>query len=88
MPPAPTAALNDTWTFDFETRSWTRMTPAVSPPPHHFATMAYHPLADRVVLFAGYDTWQDLVMNDTWFCDPRRHRWMEISRQGTTAGGV
>ena len=34
------------------------------------------------------DTWQDLVMNDTWIDDPRRHRWMEISGQGTTAGGV
>jgi hypothetical protein len=25
MPPAPTAALNDSWTFDLEIRSWTRM---------------------------------------------------------------
>jgi hypothetical protein len=37
--------LNDTWAFDFETNTWTLMGPAVSPPPHHFAAMAYHPLA-------------------------------------------
>jgi len=70
--------LNDTWTFDFETRSWTRMTPAVSPPPHHFAAMAYHPLADRVVLFGGSDIWQDLVMNDTWTYDYEADAWTEI----------
>jgi hypothetical protein len=70
--------LNDTWAFDFETNTWTLMGPAVSPPPHHFAAMAYHPLADRVVLFGGYDIGQDAVLNDTWVYDYDTNTWTEL----------
>lgn len=70
--------LNDTWAFDFETNAWTLMGPAVSPPPHHFAALAYHPLADRVVLFGGYDIWQDAVLNDTWTYDYDTNTWTEL----------
>jgi hypothetical protein len=72
------ATLNDTWAFDFETNTWTLMGPAVSPPPHHFAAMAYHPLADRVVLFGGYNIWQDVVLNDTWVYDYDTNTWTEL----------
>jgi hypothetical protein len=70
--------LNDTWAYDFETNIWTLMGPAVSPPPHHFAAMAYHPAADRVVLFGGYDIWQDAVLNDTWAYDYNTNTWTEL----------
>ena len=70
--------LNETWAFDFETKMWTRMEPAVSPPPHHFAAMAYHPLADRVVLFGGYDIYPNVVRNDTWTYDYDMNTWTEL----------
>lgn len=70
--------LNDTWSFDFETRMWTQMEPAVSPPPHHFAAMAYHPLADRAVLFGGFDIYKESVLNDTWTYDYDTNTWTEL----------
>ncbi len=70
--------LNDTWEFDFETKEWTQMTPSVKPPPHHFAAMAYHPLADRVVLFGGFDNETDTLLNDTWTYDYNENTWTEV----------
>ncbi len=70
--------LNDTWAFDFETKMWTQMNPAVSPPPHHFAAMAYNPLADRVVLFGGFDIYADFSRNDTWTYDYNSDTWTEV----------
>jgi hypothetical protein len=54
------------------------MGPAVNPPPHHFAAMAYDPAADRVVLFGGYDIWADAVLNDTWVYDYDTNTWNEL----------
>lgn len=70
--------LNDTWAFDFKSKIWTRMDPTVSPPPHHFAAMAYHPLVDRVVLFGGFDIYENVSLNDTWTYDYNTNTWIEL----------
>lgn len=71
--------LNDTWAFDFETNTWNLMSPAISPPPHHFAAMVYHPNADRVILFGGYDIKDSTVLNDTWAYDYNKNTWMNLN---------
>jgi N-acetylneuraminic acid mutarotase len=70
--------LNDTWAYDFETNTWTEMRPATSPPPHHFAAMTYHPLADRIILFGGYNIWTEESLNDTWAYDYNSNNWMNL----------
>ena len=73
--------MNDTWAFDFETNTWTEMAPPESPPPHHFAAMAYHPLADRVVLFGGFDIYAYVSLNDTWTYDYNTDTWTEVNTE-------
>jgi N-acetylneuraminic acid mutarotase len=70
--------LNDTWVYNFETNAWTEMQPATSPPPHHFAAMTYHPLADRVILFGGYNIQADEYLNDTWAYDYNSNTWTDL----------
>jgi N-acetylneuraminic acid mutarotase len=70
--------LNDTWAYDFQTNTWTEMRPANSPPPHHFAAMTYHPLADRVILFGGYIIQADKYLNDTWAYDYNSNTWTDL----------
>lgn len=64
------STLNDqTWALDLRVRRWTRMHPAVSPPPQNFHAMAYDPEADRVILFSGHGqqgTWAYDYDTDTW----------------------
>ena len=71
--------LNDTWAFNFKTNTWTRMSPVISPPPHHFAAMAYHPKADRVILFGGYNIMDSIVLNDTWVYDYNKNTWTRMN---------
>lgn len=70
--------LNDTWAFDFESNTWAEMRPATSPPPHHFAAMAYHPFAGRVILFGGYNIQTDESLNDTWAYDYTSNTWTNL----------
>ena len=71
--------LCDTWAFDFAANTWTRMSPSVNPPPHHFAAMVYHPKADRVILFGGYNIQDSAVLNDTWAYDYNTNTWANLS---------
>lgn len=71
--------LNETWAFDFETNAWVLMSPAISPPPHHFAAMVYHPTADRVILFGGYNIKDSAALNDTWSYDYNKNAWVNLN---------
>jgi hypothetical protein len=59
--------FNDTWEFS-KTTGWKKLAPSVSPPPLTFASMAYDPTTETVVLFGG-----SLANNDnsdaTWTWD-------------------
>jgi cysteine-rich repeat protein len=56
-----TPALAETWEWDGT--DWTQRQPAHMPSPHVFATLAYDPIRERVVLYGdggvlAYDTWE------------------------------
>lgn len=70
--------LDDTWAFDFDTKQWTQMRPAQSPPPLHFAAMAYHRLDNRVVLFGGFVNEAGTSLNGTWTYDYNKNIWTEV----------
>lgn len=61
---------DETWTFDGS--SWTRHSPASSPPPRHSHLMAWDPVRRRVVLTGGSSSAPfapALVFQDTWEWD-------------------
>ena len=44
---------NDTWTYDYNSDTWTEMKPAVKPPGVNFQGMVYDSKADRVIMWGG-----------------------------------
>ena len=59
----------DTWSYDFESNTWTKMAPLISPPGRNFQMMAYDSAADRVILWGGrndQDVWAYDYNTDTW----------------------
>jgi N-acetylneuraminic acid mutarotase len=61
---------NETFIYDPESKSWTQMSPDISPPARKDHMMVYHPTLDRVILFGGDErdehTWAYDVDTDTW----------------------
>jgi N-acetylneuraminic acid mutarotase len=50
---SPTNCWDDTWAYDYNTNTWTKMQPAVSPPQRVYHNMVYIPEIDRVLLWGG-----------------------------------
>lgn len=60
--------FGDTWAWNGT--SWTKLSPAISPPARQGAAMAYDPVRGRIVLFGGADSWAiATLLADTWEWD-------------------
>ncbi|MHA2302593.1 MAG: Kelch repeat-containing protein, partial [Candidatus Thorarchaeota archaeon] len=71
----------DTWSFDYNTNTWTNMSPAINPPTIEWHQMTYHSGLDRVVLFGGHlsgggSDW--LNSNETWTYDFNTNTWTDM----------
>lgn len=51
---SPWFMYDDTWAYDFNTDTWERMNPAVSPSPRAMYAAAYDAESDRVILWGGF----------------------------------
>lgn len=69
-------AESQTWTYDFNTNSWTNVTSAVRPDPRRNHAMVYHSLVDRMVLFGGREDGQ--TRGDTWEYDLNANNWTHV----------
>jgi PKD repeat protein/fibronectin type 3 domain-containing protein len=73
--------LDDTWTYDLNTNTWTDMYPATSPYIRADAAMAYDSESDRTILFGGYGgsywLWGDY--GDTWAYDFDTNSWTDMN---------
>ncbi len=66
--------FNDTWAYDYDTNTWTNLSPPVMPAPRRYASMAYDIESDRIILFGGIlgtggttgDTWSFDYDTNTW----------------------
>ena len=76
---------DETWSYDYNTRTWTRLEPAVHPEKRSHHAMVYNPVADKIVLFGGElsSAYSDEVSEETWIFDPVAGEWSEA-----VAGGV
>lgn len=72
----PCQELGDTWTYDFNTNSWTNRNPAFAPSPRYGHAMAYYGRLGRCILFGGYD---GNHKNDTWAYDFEVNAWRALN---------
>ena len=81
------SSADDTWVWDGATRTWTQVTPAVSPPARANATMAYDKARRKVVLYGGSGVGgaQDTA---TWLWDGATRTWTAAPADSTPGGAL
>ena len=67
----------DTWTYDYETNTWTELTLQPAPSARGWHAMAYDAPSGMIVLFGG-GVDRDHPLADTWVFDPARRVWSSI----------
>jgi len=70
---------NETWAYDAAQNRWTNMAPAVAPPGRRSPGMTYDSKSDRMILFGGYDSYSDVIYNDTWAYDFDANTWTNMT---------
>ncbi|MFN8489234.1 MAG: kelch repeat-containing protein [Caldilineaceae bacterium] len=74
--------LNETWTYDYNSNTWAKLTPAQSPTPGMVgARMVYDSESDRMILFGGYDIPKNGYFNETWVFDFAANTWTQMKPQ-------
>ncbi|HTT25509.1 MAG TPA: kelch repeat-containing protein, partial [Thermoplasmata archaeon] len=81
---------NDTWLFNFSTRTWQNITQRVGPAPRQGAALTVDDTTCQAVLFGGADidyrsgnSTGNVRWNDTWVLDLSNHTWHPIPTVNT-----
>jgi N-acetylneuraminic acid mutarotase len=73
--------LNDTWTFDVATTTWTRLEPANGSPTARYGhAMTVEDATGKVLVFGGWDSKK--YFDSTWVYDPVANSWTSLDTQG------
>jgi PKD repeat protein len=74
-------SFNDTWAYEFDTNTWTKMNPSSSPSAGWTPAMAYDSLSDRVIMFGGakFNGYDFLPNDETWAYDYDRDTWTNMN---------
>ncbi|MHA1591085.1 MAG: Kelch repeat-containing protein, partial [Candidatus Heimdallarchaeaceae archaeon] len=79
---------NDTWAYDYNTNTWTNVTPAISPLGRGSSILTYDSESDKIVLFGGYhsptilsslDPTGEVYQRDTWTYDYNTNTWENVT---------
>ena len=73
------SGLTDTWAYDINTHTWTKMAPAQSPP-RGGGEMAYDEQSDRAILFLNQHGWPQPTdaLSETWAYDYNTDTWTNM----------
>jgi N-acetylneuraminic acid mutarotase len=71
--------IDQTWSYDFNTNTWTELTPVTSPTARSHHGMACNSSADKIILFGGEvgSAYSDQLSNETWIFDAVTNEWTE-----------
>ncbi len=79
--------LGETWTFDYNTNTFTNVTPSVSPSPRIGHKMAYDSEHELTILFGGYTHLQPTeIDHETWAFDTNTMNWTKLNPDGDLEG--
>lgn len=76
-----TGPLDDIWAFDFDTNSWTNLTPVTKPAGRYFTALVYDAANNRVTVFGGQGL--STSNNDVWAFDLWTNAWTQLLPAGT-----
>jgi hypothetical protein len=71
-------ALDDTWAYDYNSNTWTNITPIIKPIAVAFNSLAYDSESDRTILFGGWIS-GIRYSNDTWAYDYNNNTWTNMN---------
>ena len=78
--------LDDTWAYDYETNTWTEMSPDVSPPRREYHAMAYDTESDRIILWGASEVGKTAMSEEeratVWAYDYETDTWTAIESTG------
>lgn len=69
--------INETWAFDYKSKTWKNLKPINSPPWRSSHTMVYDPVRHKLLMFGGNDFKR--AFNDLWEYDYDQNSWTELS---------
>jgi N-acetylneuraminic acid mutarotase len=71
--------IDQTWAYDFNTNTWTELTPVPGPTARSHHGMACNSSADKIILFGGEvgSPYSDQLSNQTWIFDAITNEWTE-----------
>jgi hypothetical protein len=69
---------DDTWVYDFDTDTWSQMSPETAPAPRAYAAATYDPQLDRVLLLGGSGVDAD-IDGAMWAYDLESDTWSEVA---------
>ncbi|MHA1201118.1 MAG: Kelch repeat-containing protein [Candidatus Heimdallarchaeaceae archaeon] len=79
---------NDTWSYDYNSNTWTNMTPSISPLGRQNSILTYDSESDKIVLFGGFhspitsaylDPTGEVYQRDTWTYDYNTNTWENVT---------
>ena len=71
--------LDETWVYDYNSNTWTMMSPSESPEPRNVAAFAYDEESELSVLFGGYVIGYPYELEDTWVYNYTADEWTEMN---------
>lgn len=69
---------DDTWVYDYNSDTWTKMEPAVSPPGRNYQAMTYDSEADRVLTWGGMYWDESPLPESMWAYEYNTNTWEEL----------
>jgi N-acetylneuraminic acid mutarotase len=75
---------DETWAYDANSNTWTKMAPSVAPSPRATPGADYHVKLDRILLYGGNqiggvaETLSKDILSDTWAYDYNTDTWVEL----------
>ena len=75
--------LQDTWSYDYNTNTWTEMNPSTIPPPLGTHESAYDSESGKIILFGGKSfasgDYSTLTNHQTWVYDYSENSWVNMT---------
>ena len=78
FPPPPLVLVSDTFIFDTNTNTWTKVSPVTHPSARYYSRMVYVPSRNRHILVGGEDL-SGVASNQVWEFDDAALSWRQLS---------